>query len=53
MIPPLLGYSNDAFRGSPHFILTLDGYVMSYNALRLMMNRLAKGSGVERLHPIF
>jgi integrase/recombinase XerC/integrase/recombinase XerD len=36
--------------GIGNFFLTLDGYPMSYNALRLMMTRLAARSGVERLH---
>jgi site-specific recombinase XerD len=33
-----------------NFFLTLDGYPMTYNALRLIMNRLAVRSGIERLH---
>ena len=37
-------------QGIGNFFLTLDGYPMTYNALRLIMNRLAKRSGVERLH---
>ena len=37
-------------QGVGNFILTLDGYAMTYDALRLIMNRLARLSGVERLH---
>ena len=37
-------------QGIGNFILTLNGYAMTYNALRLMMNRLTIRSGVDRLH---
>ena len=37
-------------QGIGNFFLTLDGYPMSYNALRLVMKRLAARSGVEHLH---
>ena len=36
-------------QGIGNFILTLDGYAMTDNALRLMMNRLTIRSGVDRL----
>lgn len=42
------------FRGetdSPFVFLADDGSPLSYNALRLMIERLAKRSGVERMHP--
>ncbi|MFQ6028372.1 MAG: tyrosine-type recombinase/integrase [Dehalococcoidia bacterium] len=37
-------------QGIGNFFLTLDGYLMTYNALRLIMNRLAVRSGIDRLH---
>ena len=36
--------------GIGNFFLTMDGYTLSYNALRLMMTRLSVRSGVDRLH---
>ena len=36
--------------GIGNFFLTLDGYPMTYNALRLIMSRLMKRTGIERLH---
>ena len=36
--------------GIGNFFLTLDGYPMTYNALRLIMNRLVVRSGIGRLH---
>ena len=36
--------------GIGNFFLTLDGSPMTYNAFRLVMNRLAARSGIERLH---
>lgn len=36
--------------GIGNFFLTLEGNPMTYNAFRLVMNRLAKRSGIERLH---
>ena len=36
--------------GIGNFFLTLDGYPMTYNALRLVMNRLSARSGIGRLH---
>ena len=36
--------------GIGNFFLTLDGYVMTYNAFRHVFNRLANRSGIERLH---
>jgi site-specific recombinase XerD len=36
--------------GVGNFFLTLDGCPMSYNSLRLIINRLAVKCGVERLH---
>jgi integrase/recombinase XerC/integrase/recombinase XerD len=36
--------------GIGNFFLTLDGSAMTYNAFRLVMNRLAVRSGIERLH---
>ena len=36
--------------GIGNFFLTRDGDQMTYNAFRLIMNRLAERSGIERLH---
>ena len=36
--------------GVGNFFLTLDGYVMTYNAFRHVFNRLTNRSGIERLH---
>ena len=36
--------------GIRNFFLSLEGYAVTYNALRLIMTRLAARSGVERLH---
>ena len=33
-----------------NLFLTLDGYTMTYNALRQVMNRLTERTGIERLH---
>ena len=36
--------------GISNFFLTLDGSPMTYNAFRLVMNRLSVRAGIERLH---
>jgi len=41
---------NAVHDGIGNFFLSLEGYPLTYNALRLMMPRLAVRSGVERLH---